>query len=137
MEPITTTVIISTIVGYLAKKLKDNKTFQDFTNDFTSATINWIRPIFLKDDGAPKEALEKLATNPESESKKKTIEGILEGELEDNPNAKAHLQEIYDLIKAKESKGESISIVNSKNVVVGNNIVQGNFIVGDNNNSGK
>ena len=43
MEPIT----IAAIVGYLAKTLKDNKTFKDFTTDFTDATVRWIRPRFL------------------------------------------------------------------------------------------
>lgn len=133
MEPIT----ISLIVGYLAKKLKDNKTFQDFTSDFTSATVNWIRPLFLKDDGTPKEALEKLAANPESESRQKMIQASLEAELEENPKAKEYLQEMYRVIKEKEFKGEAIKITNSKNVLIGDNSVQGDFIVGDNNTTAK
>ncbi|UTA68064.1 hypothetical protein [Emticicia sp. 21SJ11W-3] len=133
MEPVT----ISLIVGYLAKKLNDNKTFQDFTSDFTSATINWIRPFFLNDDGKPKEALEKLKANPESESRQKMVQAILESEIEDNPESKKYLQEMYQVIKEKESKGEAIRIINSKNVVIGDNSIQGDFVVGDNNTTGK
>ena len=133
MEPITTTAIISTIVGYLAKTLKDNKTFDDFTKDFTSATINWIRPVFLKDDNTANETLVKLTNNPESESKQKIVQSTLESELEDNPEVKKYLQEMYEVIKAKESKGEKIKLIKSKNVVIGNSTVQGNFVVGDNN----
>src|SRR6218665_855273 len=131
MEPITTTAIISTIVGYLAKTLKDNKTFDDFTKDFTSATINWIRPVFLKDDNTANETLVKLTNNPESESKQKIVQSTLESELEDNPEVKKYLQEMYEVIKAKESKGEKIKLIKSKNVVIGNSTVQGNFVVGD------
>ena len=59
-------------------------------------------------------------------------EAVLELAVEKNPDAKEHLQEIYDFIKAKESKGESIRIENSKNVVMGNiNTGGGNSIVGD------
>ena len=136
MESITTTAIISTIVGYLAKKLKDNQTFQDFTKDFTSATINWIRPLFLVED-KPKEVLEKLTINPESEIKQKMAQTVLESELEDNPKAKEYLQEIFDKIKEKQSKGEKISISHSKNVVIGDVTAGHDFILGDNNQTGK
>ncbi|PLK46280.1 hypothetical protein [Emticicia sp. TH156] len=137
MEPVTTTAFIATIVGYLAKTLKENKSFQDFTKDFTGATINWIRPLFLKDDETPKEALEKLAANPESEPRQKMIQASLETELEENPDAKEYLEEMYRVIKEKESGGEAIRIINSKNVVIGDSSVQGNFIVGDSNTIGK
>lgn len=97
MEPIITTAIISSIVTYLAKNLKDNKTLQDFSKDFTSATIHWLRSLLLKDDDTPKEALAKIATNPESDSKRKMLESVFESELEDNPTvAEAHLKEIYE-----------------------------------------
>ncbi|WP_259015058.1 hypothetical protein [Emticicia fluvialis] len=133
MEPVTTTALVATIVGYLAKTLKENKSFQDFTKDFTGATINWIRPLFLKDDGTPNETLEKLAANPESEPRQKMIQASLETELEENPDAKDYLEEMYHVIKEKESKGEAIKIVNSKNVVTGNvNTGGGAFSVGDN-----
>ena len=102
MEPITTTAIISTIVGYLAKTIKENKTFDDFTKDFTSATINWIRPLFIRDD-KPNEVLEKLTTNPESETKQKMAQTVLESELEDNPKAKDFLQEMYEKLTGEKA----------------------------------
>ena len=136
MEPITTTTIISTVVGYLAKTLKDNKTFDDFTKDFTSATINWIRPLFLEDD-KPKEVLEDLKIDPNEKLNTDAAENILAKALKKQESANKYLNEIYETIKAKETKGESIKIVNSKNIVIGNNTVQGDFIVGSNNQIGK
>ncbi len=128
MEPITTTAIISSIVGYLAKNLKDNKTFQDFTKDFTSATIHWLRSLLLKDDDTPKEALAKLATNPESDSKRKTIEGILGSELEDHPEVKAHLEEMYQKLTGQNTQNsgtihQNYSGFNTGSVtqIIGNN----------------
>lgn len=134
MEPITTTAMIATVVGYLAKTLKDNKSITDFFNNFTEATVNWIRPIFLKEDDQPKEVLEKLQQKPESPAKQDAVKAAIASELEDDPNAEAFLKEIYDLLKTKEAKGETISIVNSKNVVTGNiNTTSGNVHVGDSN----
>lgn len=136
MEPITTTTIISTIVGYLAKTLKDNKTFDDFTKDFTSATINWIRPLFIEEE-KPKEVLVDLNTAPDDTLNTDAAENTLAKALKKEPNAKDYLQEIYETIKAKESKDQNIRIVNSKNIITGNVNVTGNFIVGDNNNTNK
>ncbi|MCY7358609.1 MAG: hypothetical protein LH609_14350, partial [Rudanella sp.] len=72
MELITLT---SAVVGYLTKTLKENKTFTDFTKDFTSATVNWIRPLFLKDDkeDQPKEVLEDLKKDLDSEPQQNLV----------------------------------------------------------------
>lgn len=136
MEPISTTVIISTIVGYLAKKLKDNKTFQDFTTDFTSATINTIRPFFIEDE-KPKELLTDLTNEPEEKIYIDAVANALAKAHKKDPNILQHLQEMYDTIKAKEKQGESISIVNSKNVVIGNITAGRDVVFGDNNQTGK
>lgn len=134
MEPITTSAMIGTLTGYLAKKLRDNKSVQDFFSDFTEAAVNWIRPIFLKEDDKPKESLEILAEKPESEARQKAIASTIEVALEDNPGAKALLKEMYEIIKAKESRGEAISIVGSQNVVAGSTLkAGGNIIIGDSN----
>ena len=128
MEPITTTAIISSIVGYLAKTFQDNKTFQDFTKDFTSATVHWIRPLLLQDDDTPKEALAKLATSPESAARRKAVEGLLEGELEDHPDVKVHLEEMYQKLKVQhkqnsEPSNQNYSSFNTGTVIqiIGNN----------------
>ncbi|WP_421797695.1 hypothetical protein [Haliscomenobacter sp.] len=48
MEPITTTAMIGTIVGYLAKTIKDNKSVQDFFKDFTIASVQLLWHLFIK-----------------------------------------------------------------------------------------
>ncbi len=132
MEPITTTAMIATVVGYLAKTLKDNKSIEAFFNQFTEATVNWIRPIFLKEDDQPKEVLESLQQNPESAPRQKAAETALEIALEDMPHAEALLRDMYQLLKNKEVQGEVIHIVGSKNVVSGSNISAGGDVhIGD------
>lgn len=134
MEPITTTAMIGTVVGYLAKTLKDNKSIQDFFNNFTEATVKWIRPIFLKEDEQPKEVIEKLQQKPESPAKQEAVKAAIASELEDNPTIEAMLKEMYETILAKEKQGAAITIINSKNVVTGNiNTTSGNVHVGDSN----
>ncbi len=123
MEPITTTALISGVVGYLTKNLKENKTFTDFTKDFTSATVNWIRPLFLKDD-QPKEVLENLQQKPDSEARQKAAEAAIATHIEDNPTARQWLEEMYAEIQQKkqreksDSKG-SILIIDSERVNTG------------------
>jgi hypothetical protein len=131
MEPIKTTVMISTIVGYLAKKLKDNKSIHDFLGDFTEATVKWIRPIFLTDEEKPKEVLEDLSSDPSEKINADAAEIAIAKALKKDPDAEAILKTMFDTIKSKESAGETIHIVNSKNVVTGTIKAGGNVTIGD------
>ena len=133
MEP--TSVMIGAAVSYLSKKLKDNESINDFFKDFTSATVNWLRPIFLKED-KPKEVLENLRKDPLDDLNQKDAATAMERGLRQNPEAEKYLREIYETIKGKEAKGESVSIINSKNVVTGKISSGRDVIVGDNNNAG-
>lgn len=45
MEPITTALAINAVVLYLAV-LADNKGISGFFNDFTDASVAWIKPVF-------------------------------------------------------------------------------------------
>jgi len=99
MEPVT--AMIGTVVGYLAKKLQDNKSVKDFFNEFTDATVAWIKPIFLKEDGEPKEELQKLEQNPGSESKQALVKAKLASELEDQPELAEQLRALYAAIQSK------------------------------------
>lgn len=133
MEPITTTAMISTVVGYLAKKLKDNESVQDFFSDFTEATINWIKPIFIKEDEKPKELIQDLQADPDDELNIVAVENALAKALRNNLEAQEHLKVMYDSLQQKADQGESISIVNSKNVNTGKvNTGGGDFRQGDN-----
>ncbi|MET3129408.1 dTDP-4-amino-4,6-dideoxygalactose transaminase [Arcicella rosea] len=100
MEPITTTAIAS-IVTYLATKLKDNQSVKTFFDDFTEATVNWIRPIFLKEDGSEEKIIQKLKENPDSQAKQEAVKAAIASEIEDNPEAKKWLQEMAQIIATK------------------------------------
>lgn len=133
MEPVTTTAMISAIVGYMAKTFSDSKSFKDFTNDFSSAVVDWIKPLFLKEDDSPKEVLEKLQKTPASETKQEAVCAHIKSDLEDNPMNIAFLKTMYDKIKEKERNGESITITNSRSFVLGDiNTQGGSVILGDN-----
>ena len=101
MEPVTTTAAIGTVVGYLAKTLKDNKSIQDFFKDFTDATVAWIRPVFLQDDETPKEVLANLQQNPDSQPRQEAVKNALAIELENNPQAEQFLKEMSEVIQEK------------------------------------
>lgn len=128
MEPITTTVAISTIVGYLAKKLKDNKSIQGFFDDFTEATVNWIKPIFIREDGSPKDSLKDLQENPDSKAQQNVVKGNLEVALEKNPQAASFLQDMLKVIREKDPTAPQGNIITQYHTGSGDN-VGGNKIV--------
>ncbi len=129
MEPIT---LIATVAGYLAKKLKDNESVKDFFNDFTEATVNWIKPIFITEDEKPKEMIEDLAADPTDPLNTQSVENALAKALKKDPKGEAFLKEMYDTIQKKASQGQSIVITDSNNVNTGNvNTGGGDFRIGD------
>lgn len=137
MEPAT--AMIGTVVGYLAKKIKDNKSVQDFFNDFTEATVSWLRPLFLKDDNQYEKIIADLLKTPQnpSETKLKLVESTIASHLEDNPSDEQNLKAMYELLQAKAATDKSIQIIDSKNVVTGTIHAGGSVIVGDNNSVSK
>lgn len=135
MEPITTTVMISGIVGYLAKIIKDNKSVQDFFKDFTTASVGWLRPLFIKGENEYEKIIVDLSKNPDSAIKQDLVKTAIASHLEDNPADEAFLKEMYEALQEKAGRGEGISIVNSKNVVTGTINAGGSVIVGDSNNT--
>jgi hypothetical protein len=132
MEP-TSAVMITAIVAYIGRKLSKEKSVQSFFSELTTETVQWVKPLFLKEDGTANDALKKLQEKPDSSARKKTVEAILEEELEDHPEAAQYIKEMFDTI-SKTEDGASITntIINSKNVITGNvNTGGGNFHLGD------
>ena len=135
MEPATTTAMIGTVAGYLVKTLKENKSIKDFFNDFTDATVNWMRPVFLKDENQYEKIIEDLIKNPDSPAKKQIVESTIASHLEDNPSEEHQLKAMYEQLQAKATTDKSIIIINSKNVVTGTLHAGGSVTIGDNNNA--
>ncbi|MEA5140690.1 hypothetical protein [Arcicella rigui] len=116
MEPITTTAI-ATVVTYLAGKLKENQSVKSFFDDFTEATVNWIRPIFLKEDGTEKSAIQELKKEPDNPTNQGVVQGLIVDKIEDNPAAEKWLLEMAKIIAEK-------PVTTTKNTYTAN--VQGN-----------
>ena len=72
--------LLSVATGYISAAFAENKKVKEFKDDFIEAFIDWIRPIFLKDDPKLVEALE---GNPEDGKTLGRLEARLEGLLED------------------------------------------------------
>jgi len=135
MPAVPTSAMIGAIVTFLGNKLAKNESVNSFFDDFSEATVNWIKPLFIKDDDTPTRSLEKFSTNPNSESKQALLKATLESELEDNPEAEQYIREIYEKISQSEEGAKIINnISNSKNVNTGNvNTGGGDFHLGDGN----
>jgi len=130
MPAVPTSSMIGTIVTYLGNKLAKNESVNSFFDDFSEATVNWIKPLFIEEDDTPTRSFEKFKANPNSESKQKLLQVTLESELEDNPEAEAYIKEIFE--KISQTEEGKIIISNSKNVNTGNvNTGGGDFHLGD------
>lgn len=133
MEPIST--MAGTVVGYLASILKKNKSFHDFTQDFSSAVVEWIRPLFLRDDNTPKDVLLDLQKKPDIQS---IAKAIIEANIQENKDSIGLLKQMVSEIEKKEginSKAD-ITIIGSSKFVVGSKI-DGDVYFGDNQNQQK
>ncbi|PRY21117.1 hypothetical protein CLV58_1537 [Spirosoma oryzae] len=126
MDPVT----VAAVVGYLAKTIKENKAFKEFTADLTEASVNWIRPIFLKEDSTPKEVLKELQEKPDSASRRKAAEAAIMTRIEDYPEEGHYLKEIFESINKKNTTSQN-TVTNSKNVNTGNISAGGNVSIGD------
>lgn len=105
MEPLTSTAMIGALVGYLAKKLKDNQSVNDFLANFTSATVHWIRPLFLKPDNQYEKIIEDLVKNPDSAIKQDMVKTAIASHLEDTPADAQQLKAMYEELLAQVGPG--------------------------------
>jgi len=130
METITTTGMIASIVDYLGNRLSKDNSINQFIFEFSEATINWLKPLFLKEDGTEKEIIKNLKEKPESKARKKAVESALEIGVEDSSEASVHVNEIFEKVS---KANKETSIANSKNVNTGTvNTNGGDFHLGDN-----
>ncbi len=118
MEAITTTAIAS-VVTYLAGKLKENQSVNTFFDDFTEATVNWIRPIFLKEDGTEKSAIQALKKDPDNPTNQGVVQGLIVDKIEDNPAAEQWLLAMAKVIAEK--TGNTITQTYTMTVTGNNN----------------
>lgn len=132
MEPVTTTAMIATVVGYLAKTLKDEKPIQSFFSEFTEATVNWIKPLFIKDD-EPTDVLKNLQEDPADDLNQSDAQNAITRNVRKTDNGEQLLQQMYAAILQKQQAGESIAI-EGKNIVNQSDLkAGGSIIIGDGN----
>jgi len=133
MEPLTTSTMIASIAAYLGGRLSKDKSIDNFISEFSEATVNWIKPLFLKEDDTEKEIIKNLKDKPASEARKAAVESAIKVGLEDTPEAKDYIKEIFEKISITEEGGKIVNnIINSKNVNTGNvNTGSGDFWIGD------
>ena len=119
---IETVVLAGTVVGYLAKKVKENKDVKQFFTDFTSATVDWIRPIFLTDEDQPKEALSDLLSDPDEQLYQEGLKVEIAKHIKKNPNHEELLKLLVEEISKKEGEISSGYTVNQNHFGTGDNV---------------
>lgn len=113
--------LIEKALSYIVGIVTENEEIKKFPKDFVTASMQWIRTWFLKDD--PKTEA-KLADPERSEESKKTI---IESKLEDLQENPTFVQELTERLSAFEQHQTRL-----KNVVANADIdAKGNVHIGD------
>lgn len=124
--PIITTAAITLLVSKLAEKGLE-KAFDTTVEKLSEDALAWIKKIFIT-DGAPRQEIIDLQSKSYSPARRNAVSTILERDIEDNPDNKQYLEEIFEKLSRTE-----ISVVNSKNINTGNiNSQKGDIRIGDN-----
>lgn len=112
MEPVSTELMIKGTVAYVSEMLSKSESLNNFFSSFTEATVKWIKPIFLKEDGSEKKVILDLKENPQSPSRRKATESAIEFEIEKDSEAIKYISEIFEKISK-----ENIKEINTNYIV--------------------
>lgn len=119
---LTISAAAAAVTGYLAKSLKENQSIASFFADFTDAALDWIRPVFLKEDGTEKKIVKDLIANPDDTKLHDKVQTLIEDKAEDDGTALKILTDM--LAKIAEKTGQPlISNQNTSTVTGDKNIV--------------
>ena len=105
-ELITTSEMAKTVVSYLAGSLKESKALKSFFTDFTDATVQWLRPIFLIDDKEEKRMIKDLIENPDDTDNLQEIETAIIKTVKKQPELESSLVELFKEIQTKTGNSE-------------------------------
>jgi len=113
--------LIAAAVGYLVKAAKENKELTNFSNDLLGATVDWIRPLFLKDDGkTEKDQLTDFKAKPDSKANQAAIGAKIEEKAAAEPN---WANELHKRVAQLQSEG----VPPAPTQIIQNNIYGDNF----------
>lgn len=119
---IETVALAGSVVGYLVKTIKDNKDVKKLFSDFTSATANWIRPIFLNDEDKPTEILLDLTNSPDDEIFQESAKLEIAKLVKKNPELESLLKTLVGEITEKEGVYKSGYVVSQTHFGSGDNV---------------
>lgn len=127
---IETVALAGSVVGYLIKTIKDNKDVNNFFSDFTSATVDWLRPIFLKEDGLSTELFEDLKTAPDDALFQESVKLEVAKLVKKNPQFEELLKSLVAEITEKEGRFTSGYSVTQTHFGSGDNIGRDKYVQG-------
>lgn len=92
----------------------------------SEGAVNWFANLFMK-NGVPKNTFQRYLDVPEDQINQNGMQTIIENSIEDDPESKKYLEELFTTF----SDNKTI-IKDSKNVNIGNvNTGGGDFSIGD------
>ena len=108
--------------NYIVKAFSSNKKLKGFGDDFFGAFVDWVRPIFLKEDPSAEVVLN---LEGEETAKEKIISNKLD-QLLKNPSFKSDLETWISKLQNQSIDG--------KNIIKDSELdIQGDIVIGDDN----
>jgi hypothetical protein len=111
--------LASVIVDLLGKSMKQPNELGRFITDFTNATINWIRPLFLIEEKENQD-FKDFKENPNDDDNKDVVKARIKKALNNNEEMKTEfLKLITEISKDKSKTGAIINnVLGEKNTFI-------------------
>ncbi len=117
---------VDTVISYLIPFFSKSESFKKFKQELGDATIDWIRPLFLKDDETPSEEASDLANAPDDEINQQAAKVKLVKLARNLENGDQLLKELAQKLRDKSGSLRQY-IIKNQSTVKGdrNQIIQG------------
>lgn len=96
-------VLVKSIASQVMRGVAKNSEFKSFLNDFTSATVNWFRGLFLIDDDIenPNDLGKMIISEPEDDDALSMLVSAIKLNVKNDATKLNSLKEIEDKLSAQ------------------------------------
>ena len=106
----------------ISGKMTENTEVKSFFDDFLSASVAWVRPLFLKPDGAPQPAVTDLQKEIVTDEKLKEIAGELAAKV---APSQIEIAALTEFLASKPDTGSKTTILTNNEKFVNDSTIHG------------
>lgn len=114
--------ILFQLLKNISGKVTESTEVKSFFDDFLSASVAWVRPLFLKPDGAPQSAVTDLQKEIITDEKLKEIAADFAGKISPSQNEIAALSEF---LTKNPTTGNKTNVLSNNKKFVNDSTIHG------------